>query len=175
MHQVICALYIERETVLLQVYADLAAKDAIALDSAPHKVRDFSMAALPGGYRRLLHRPRDLNWRLLRYSDPNAPLALSTLDRLTGVAPPEVHAITPGHNSNSKGFLRCSRFYFKVQVTHPGRKNLKGVCTYGALSCLGLFPSPLHRHPVSPTMRKVMPCLILSFYITLYCMGMRAS
>ncbi|EIE24990.1 tRNA pseudouridine synthase D [Coccomyxa subellipsoidea C-169] len=79
-----------------QVYRDLAAKDGIPLDSAPHGVRDFSMTALPGGYRRLLHRPRDLNWRLLRYSDPDAPLALSTLDRLTGVAPPAVNAIESG-------------------------------------------------------------------------------
>ncbi|KAK9908622.1 hypothetical protein WJX75_000533 [Coccomyxa subellipsoidea] len=78
-----------------QVYRDLAAKDGISLDSTPHGVRDFSLTALPGGYRRLLHRPRDLNWRLLRYSDPDAPLASSTLDRLTGVAPPAVNVITP--------------------------------------------------------------------------------
>lgn len=83
----------------LQVYTDLATKDGIPLDSAPHGVRDFSLTALPGGYRRLLHRPRDLNWRLLRYSDPDAPLALSTLDRLTGAAPPAVNVIGPGEIS----------------------------------------------------------------------------
>ena len=80
----------------MQVYRDLAAKDGISLDSTPHGVRDFSLTALPGGYRRLLHRPRDLNWLLLLYSYPDAPLASSTLDRLTGVAPPAVNVITPG-------------------------------------------------------------------------------
>ncbi|CAL8462051.1 g1582 [Coccomyxa elongata] len=78
-----------------QVYRDLAAEDGIPLDSTPHGVRDFSLAALPGGYRRLLHRPRDLNWRLLRYSDPDAPLAHSTLDRLSGAPPPSVQPISP--------------------------------------------------------------------------------
>ncbi|BDA41229.1 Multisubstrate pseudouridine synthase 7 [Coccomyxa sp. Obi] len=78
-----------------QVYRDLAAEDGISLDSAPHGVRDFSLTALPGGYRRLLHRPRDLNWRLLRYSDPDEPLAHSTLDRLAGVPPPSVQPISP--------------------------------------------------------------------------------
>ena len=87
------------------MYKDLAAKDGIPLDSAPHGVRDFSVMALPGGYRRLLHRPRDLNWRLLCYSDPDAPLASSTLDRLTGVAPPAVDVITPGIESNQGELL----------------------------------------------------------------------
>jgi len=102
----------ERATVLLQVYEDLAAKDAISLDSAPHGVRDFSLAALPGGYRRLLHRPRDLNWRLLRYSDPDAPLALSTLDRLIGVAPPEVHPLTPGYTIPTLEFFELNCLFF---------------------------------------------------------------
>ncbi len=84
----------------MQVYRDLAAEDGIPLDSAPHGVRDFSLTALPGGYRRLLHRPRDLNWRLLRYSDPDAPLAHSTLDRLSGAPPPSVQPISPGGHLN---------------------------------------------------------------------------
>ena len=68
-------------------------RDGIPSDSAPHGVRDFS---LTGGHRWLLHRPRDLNWRLLCYSDPGEPLAHSTLDWLSGIPPPVVQPISPG-------------------------------------------------------------------------------
>lgn len=111
----------------VQVYRDLAAKDGISLDSAPHGVRDFLLTALPGGYRRLLHRPRDLNWRLLRYSDPDAPLASSTLDRLTGVAPPAVNVITPGIKF---------KIYF-LNVFHLVRQ------TTLSKKCWGLLQKPL--------------------------------
>jgi hypothetical protein len=79
-----------------QVYKQHAAQDGVQLDGAPHNVREFSLAGLPGGYRRLLHRPADLRWRLLAYTDADAPLAATDLDRLQGVDPPVVHPITPG-------------------------------------------------------------------------------
>ena len=84
-----------------QVYTDLAAKDGISLTSAPHKHRDFSLASMPGDYRRVLFRPSDLAWRLLAYSDPDEPLTQTDLEREEGRAPPRVTPIAPGRR-------RCS-------------------------------------------------------------------
>lgn len=42
------------------VYASLAAADGISLDSSPHGAQEFSVTALAGAYRRVLHRPTDL-------------------------------------------------------------------------------------------------------------------
>ncbi len=43
-----------------EVYQQLAAADGVSLEAAPHGCLDFSIAELRGGYRRLLHRPSDL-------------------------------------------------------------------------------------------------------------------
>eukprot|EP00966_Prymnesium_polylepis_P226103 5230078-Prymnesium_polylepis.1 len=44
--------------------------------------------SLPGGYRRLLARPRQLEHQVFRYSDPTLPLAPTDLTSLRGVAEP---------------------------------------------------------------------------------------
>ena len=41
-----------------------------------------------GDYRRLLHRPSDLQWALLRYSDPDVPLNAPDAMLATGAAEP---------------------------------------------------------------------------------------
>lgn len=43
-----------------EVYSQLAAADGVSLEAAPHGCQEFSIAALRGGYRCLLHRPTDL-------------------------------------------------------------------------------------------------------------------
>jgi tRNA pseudouridine13 synthase len=43
-----------------QVYRDVAQRDGIPLDSAPHSVREFALTEFPGAYRHVLHRPIDL-------------------------------------------------------------------------------------------------------------------
>ncbi len=61
------------------VYSRLAAADGVALVGGQHSVREFSLAAFTGGYRRLLHRPAALAWRLLRYEDAGADLTATEL------------------------------------------------------------------------------------------------
>lgn len=48
------------EHATADVYRSLAAADGVSLDSSPHGTQDFSMAALPGAYRHVIHRPADL-------------------------------------------------------------------------------------------------------------------
>ncbi|PSC67745.1 multisubstrate pseudouridine synthase 7 [Micractinium conductrix] len=64
------------------VYASLAAADGISLDSSPHGAQEFSVTALAGAYRRVLHRPTDLEFELLHYSHPDADLATTDLQQL---------------------------------------------------------------------------------------------
>ena len=69
-----------------QVYIDTAAGDGVSLDSCLHSVKDFSLTQLPGDYRRVLHKPADLKWALLHYSDPNQTLSLTQAEELDGAA-----------------------------------------------------------------------------------------
>lgn len=55
-----------------EVYQQLAAADGVSLETAPHGCLEFSIAALRGGYRRLLHRPTDLEVSLGRGLDAAA-------------------------------------------------------------------------------------------------------
>ena len=48
--------------------------------------RFFNLQA--GDYRRLLHRPSDLQWALLRYGDPDVPLNAPDAVLATGAAKP---------------------------------------------------------------------------------------
>ena len=65
-----------------QVYHEMCAQDGLSLTQpAAHKVREYSLASLPGAYRRLLIRPKDLSWQLLQYQDADTPLAITELDK----------------------------------------------------------------------------------------------
>lgn len=44
--------------------------------------------ALSGSYRNILHLPKELSWSVLRYTDPDVPLAQSDEDQLLGKEPP---------------------------------------------------------------------------------------
>jgi len=65
----------------------LAAADNVSLEPAS-KTSDsnqaFSLHALSGDYRRIVVKPQDLTWKLLEYSNPDEPLALSELEKLSG-------------------------------------------------------------------------------------------
>lgn len=71
------------------IYESLAAADHISLGSGTNKSNQaFSIHALTGDYRRIVHKPEALHWKVLEYSDPDEPLALSELERLSGVKEP---------------------------------------------------------------------------------------
>ncbi len=78
--------------LLLQgsIYHQLAAADSVDLEPPSTSTgsssgnQAFSLHALSGDYRRIVHKPQGLTWKLLEYSDPDDPLALSELERLAG-------------------------------------------------------------------------------------------
>lgn len=47
--------------------------------------RDYTLS---GSYRNILHLPKELSWSVLRYTDPDVPLAQSDEDQLLGNDPP---------------------------------------------------------------------------------------
>ena len=67
-----------------EVYRRVAAEQGVSLDASPHATREFSIRGLPGAYRHVVYRPSDLQYRLLRYDDPDAELATTDLMRLQG-------------------------------------------------------------------------------------------
>ncbi|KAK2992408.1 hypothetical protein RJ640_027856 [Escallonia rubra] len=63
-----------------KVYQDLATKDAISLTECVHNIKEFSLTSMTGDYRRVFQKPKDFEWKLLRYTDGNVPLADTDMD-----------------------------------------------------------------------------------------------
>jgi tRNA pseudouridine13 synthase len=78
------------------VYTAEAEKLGISLKECRHKVKDFSLTALPGDYRRLLVKPKEMSWQLLLYSHPDQDLAYTDLDALLGNPKPELDILSRG-------------------------------------------------------------------------------
>lgn len=71
------------------IYESLAAPDNVDLGPGTSKSNQaFSIHALTGDYRRIVHKPEGLHWKLLEYSHPDEPLAVSELERLSGAKAP---------------------------------------------------------------------------------------
>ena len=71
---------------LAEVYTELLARQRLEPASFHHKVKEMVM---PGAYRRLVQRPRDLSCQYFRYTDPRVPLARTDLARLRGDPEPQ--------------------------------------------------------------------------------------
>lgn len=52
-----------------------------------HFIRDYSLS---GSYRKIIHLPKELSWSILRYTDPDVPLAQADEDKLLGFDPPVI-------------------------------------------------------------------------------------
>ncbi|KAK9809841.1 hypothetical protein WJX72_000220 [[Myrmecia] bisecta] len=70
--------YPQHETAA--VYGAKAKEHGVSLDSVVHAQREYSLLSLPGDYRRVLHKPRDLEWKLLQYSNALEALAATELE-----------------------------------------------------------------------------------------------
>ena len=68
----------------MQIYKEEADKLGISLLDCPHSERDFSLTSRPGDYRYIMHKPIDIEYRLLEYSDPDQDLMLTQLEQLEG-------------------------------------------------------------------------------------------
>ena len=61
------------------LYLDLMKKDGIDLQLLIDSNNHFKMR---GGYRKIIHIPKDLSWKVFKYNDANIPLSLCDSDRL---------------------------------------------------------------------------------------------
>ncbi|KAG7671010.1 hypothetical protein Ndes2437A_g04655 [Nannochloris sp. 'desiccata'] len=69
---------------IAQIYETLLQKDGISMTSSSHKVKEFSQAIMPGGYRHVLFKPTDLEYSVLRYDNKETGLAQTDADVLNG-------------------------------------------------------------------------------------------
>jgi tRNA pseudouridine13 synthase len=60
----------------------------VAFLSEPDFSPSYREYTLSGSYRNILHLPKELSWSVLRYTDPDVPLAQSDEDRLLDNEPP---------------------------------------------------------------------------------------
>ena len=67
-------------------YARVMAEENLDESMLKHRVREL---ALPGSYRKLIQKPDQMTWRVLRYDDPQLPLAPTDLGILRGEPEPE--------------------------------------------------------------------------------------
>ncbi|KIJ99367.1 hypothetical protein K443DRAFT_133079 [Laccaria amethystina LaAM-08-1] len=68
-------------------YKEFLRMDGLDPDNFVRKQREYT---LNGSYRAIIHLPRELSWSVLRYTDPDVPLAQSDEDKLLGFDPPSI-------------------------------------------------------------------------------------
>ncbi|XP_017293310.1 pseudouridylate synthase 7 homolog isoform X3 [Kryptolebias marmoratus] len=66
-------------------YRELLSADGLDINNMRHKVKDYSLA---GAYRRVIIRPTDVSWEVIRYDDPRISLVHSDFEKLENKPPP---------------------------------------------------------------------------------------
>ncbi|RDX55545.1 tRNA pseudouridine synthase D [Lentinus brumalis] len=66
-------------------YKEFLRRDGLDPENFVRKQKDYTLG---GSYRKILHLPKELSWQVLRYTDPDVPLAQSDEDKLLGFPPP---------------------------------------------------------------------------------------
>ena len=74
------------ENAVAEEITSLMEAEGVPKSSLHHRVKEL---ALPGGYRKLIQRPQQMTWRVMRYDDPNLPLAPTDLTLMRGEPLPE--------------------------------------------------------------------------------------
>lgn len=80
----------------------MAKKDGISLTENAHGVKEFSIASMKGGYRRLFQRPIDFQWELMTYTDESLSLAETDLDVLSRTKPKEANDLVTSDQAQDK-------------------------------------------------------------------------
>ncbi|KAF7332007.1 TRUD domain-containing protein [Mycena kentingensis (nom. inval.)] len=68
-------------------YREFLRLDGLDPDNFVRKQKEYSLA---GSYRAIIQRPKELSWTVMRYTDPDVPLAQADEDQLLGFDPPAV-------------------------------------------------------------------------------------
>lgn len=83
-------------------YRELLSADGLDIDNMRHKVKDYSLA---GAYRRIIIRPSDVSWEVIRYDDPKISLVHSDFEKLEN---------KPAPVFNKEGKYRALRMEFSL-------------------------------------------------------------
>ena len=107
------------KNVSAEAFRRIAEADGVDLEAAQHGERDFSLAGLPGAYRKLVHVPADLKWKFLRYEEDAADLVETDVELLekAGRTPPGGPTPPPG-GGVSEG-APGAKLALQFQVTLP--------------------------------------------------------
>ncbi|KAJ3869447.1 pseudouridine synthase [Lentinula novae-zelandiae] len=68
-------------------YREFLKIDGLDPDNFVRKQKDYTLS---GSYRKILHRPTAMTWSVMRYTDPDVPLAQADEDKLLGFDPPVI-------------------------------------------------------------------------------------
>ncbi|KAH9049179.1 tRNA pseudouridine synthase D [Lactarius hengduanensis] len=68
-----------------QKYREYLIQDGLDPDNFQRRQKEYTLS---GSYRNILHLPKELSWSVLRYTDPDVPLAQSDEDQLLGYDAP---------------------------------------------------------------------------------------
>ncbi|KAJ4481683.1 pseudouridine synthase [Lentinula edodes] len=68
-------------------YREFLKIDSLDPDNFVRKQKDYTLS---GSYRKILHRPTAMTWSVMRYTDPDVPLAQADEDKLLGFDPPVI-------------------------------------------------------------------------------------
>ncbi|KEP53803.1 tRNA pseudouridine synthase [Rhizoctonia solani 123E] len=69
------------------MYREFLRLDGLNPEDFNHKQKEY---ALGGSYRKVIHHPGALSWTMMRYTDPNVPLAQSDEDAILGLDKPTI-------------------------------------------------------------------------------------
>ncbi|PVG03526.1 tRNA pseudouridine synthase D [Serendipita vermifera] len=69
-----------------ELYKSFLRVDGLNPEDFSRKQREYSLA---GSYRKILHCPKEVSWKTMRYTDPEIPLAQSDEDRILGIEEPQ--------------------------------------------------------------------------------------
>ncbi|XP_068595603.1 pseudouridylate synthase 7 homolog [Brachionichthys hirsutus] len=83
-------------------YRELLSADGLDIDNMRHKVKDYSLA---GAYRRIVIKPSDVSWEVIRYDDPRISLVHSDFEKLEN---------KPAPVFNKEGKYRALRMEFSL-------------------------------------------------------------
>lgn len=83
-------------------YREMLSADGLDIDNMRHKIKDYSLA---GAYRRVIIRPTDVSWEVVRYDNPRNPLVHTDVDKLENKPAPVV---------SSEGKYRALRMEFSL-------------------------------------------------------------
>ncbi|RUS20161.1 pseudouridine synthase [Endogone sp. FLAS-F59071] len=97
-------------------YKEIMGRDGLDPTRMWKNVKDYS---LPGAYRKLMAKPRDVSWTLLRYNDPRVALALTDLDVLEG---------KPEPTNEPDGTYLAVRLHLTLQSSQYATMALREVC-----------------------------------------------